>query len=208
MQISILRTVAVAVLVSLLGLPLTAETPPKKRQLYKTTRTGRSQLPNPLDRITGNLHELEQNGLLTVTDVRINTVGTDRQNAIVWTLNVNRLCTCRRVVMLLDAYRDVRFYQETKQSLIEVHKTRLFYDEVIKVGAANSERLPRDSIIRAFVYLDVGDLVRIKRGEPNQVVFSRSGENLFRNLDQVKPVKKTYKVPDSALIKGRARRSY
>ena len=208
MQISILRTVAVAVLVSLLGLPLTAETPPKKRQLYKTTRTGRSQLPKPLDQVTGNLHELEQNGLLTVTDVRIDTVGVDRQNAIVWTLNVNRLVTCRRVILFLDAYRDVRFYHESEQSLIEVHKTRLFYDEVVKVGAANAETLPRDSIIRAFIFLNVGDLVRIKRGEPNQVVFSRSGENLFRNLDHVKPEKKTDKLPDSAFIKGRNRRSY
>lgn len=204
MRLATIHALTTTIALALVATPAMAQNESTERSLRTTTMQGLPQLPSPLDRISGNLHEIEKSGWFTITDVRFDTVGIDRQQSVVWTLRVNQPITCRHAVIFLRNYRDVRFYHETEQqALIEVHYTRLYYDHMIEMGAANNEVLPRDSIVRLYFFLVRGDLPRIQLGKPNQVVVTREGENLFRNLDQTKPKKPTYEVPDYALIKDR-----
>lgn len=198
-----IRMFAAAAVLVAISVPAAGQPDAAKRTLIKTTIGGLPQLPEPLEGIPGNLHELEKDGLFTVTDVRVDSVGLDRQEAIVWTLQVNRAVTCRHAMMAFDGFRDVRFYRESEQSLLEVHSARLYFDEMIRTGAANAEALPRDSIVHAFIFLGGGDLVKLRLRKANQLVFTRAGENLFRNLPDSRPEKRTYEVPAHALVKQR-----
>ena len=78
-------------------------------------------LPDPLQKITTNILDLERDGLFQITGVRFGPNNFDQKDAIIWTLLANRpltLATRRDCPPALSNRPFLRFWQEGKTGKI------------------------------------------------------------------------------------------
>lgn len=109
--------------------------------------------PPPLAAVRGDLREIEASGHLTIDDVAL-TVQLNGDEAVIWTVRVNKPITCRHVEQLLRQYRDVRFYATLDNSRQELYTTVLQYSERVALGTINQKLLVQDDQFEVWVPLD------------------------------------------------------
>jgi hypothetical protein len=110
-------------------------------------------LPPPLETIRGDLRELEATGHFTIAGVAL-TVQLNGDEAVIWTIVVNRPVTCRHIEQVLRQYRDVRFYATLNNTRQELYTTVMQYSERVSLGTINKQLLLQDDQFEVWVPLD------------------------------------------------------
>jgi len=146
------------------------------------------KLPEPLDNITGNVHDFEAGGLFTLTGVRFGAKGFGDDEALIWSLTTNKTVSCRHIVVHFNKLRNVRFFKSQQRIqeddppfVFQVYSTRLFFSESVAAGAANSVNLPPNDVFEVWIYLNrkaIGTLVNEKS---NRTEFSQSLRDIGRD---------------------------
>ncbi len=161
-----------------------------------------SRLPAPLRGVMGNIRDLEQTGHLVVTKAHLGPTDFGSDQALIWTLRVDRPVTCRHVVTMVQELRDVRFFrikdrrlttpQEAPASnykgptgkprsqgpklpaqyIHEIYTTLLHHDSRISSGAASGAILNRDEQFTVWIYLSPKQVRKIAAADASRVVFS------------------------------------
>ena len=86
------------------------EKPPEAAQAVTEKKHPAESLPAPLEGISTNLADLEKSGDFTIERAEFAVPDESDEEAFVWTIKVNRSLTIRHAMLLLDRFRDVRFY--------------------------------------------------------------------------------------------------
>jgi hypothetical protein len=132
-----------------------------------------AQLPDPLDKISGNMEIFEENGLFRIDSVKFGPGGDRHEDAVVWTLRANRSITFRHVGILLRNFRDVRFYAFGRNAGRPILSKLLYYSPLIEADAINGEVLPKDGPIEVWLYIDRVEVRRLVNQKADTVVFRR-----------------------------------
>jgi hypothetical protein len=129
-------------------------------------------LPAPLGLIRGNVLDLEATGHLKIADVEFRTRG-NGDEALIWTVRVEKAITCRHLEAMLRKYRDVRFYTTFKNSTLEVLSMVMQYSERVELGSANNRLLTRDDVFELIITLPKKEVRRLISLDVDHVVFRR-----------------------------------
>jgi hypothetical protein len=130
------------------------------------------RFPEPLERLSCNIADLEKSGHLALTKVEYGRTAMVRDDAVIWTLKVVKPITCRHVIMLLRHLRDVRFYATPQGTVQETHWTLLYYSARIPLGAVNRQVLSVDEQFQIWVPINAVEIRRITSRGADTVVFS------------------------------------
>ena len=132
--------------------------------------------PQPLDRITSNIVDLEQTGHFRLLDVKIDRTREFDDEALIWTVSVRRSLSSTHAQILLRRLADARFYRVEKdtQWRQQILVSRLYYPDWIDSGAANSERLHQDERFEVWIPLTVAEVALLEREKTNTLIFSHA----------------------------------
>jgi hypothetical protein len=133
-----------------------------------------SQLPAPLDGITGNILDLEKSGHFKILKARIGRTRQFESEALIWTITALRPLTSAHAQILLRRVGDVRFYriEDDAQWREQVMINRLYYPMWIDFGIANRETLNQDEQFEIWVPLTAAQVDRLVQEQTNKVIFS------------------------------------
>lgn len=129
-------------------------------------------LPSPLQAIRTNVLALEAKGYFTIDDVRFGTRGTDEE-AVSWTVRVEKPVTCRHIEAMLRDFRDVRFYETVKGRRIEIFADLLHYSQRIRLGASNDQLIGQDDVFELWIDLTAVELRKLKSQRADSLVLRR-----------------------------------
>jgi len=131
------------------------------------------QLPAPLDKVASNVRDLEQNGFLTLTSVALDRAEDFGDEALVWTVKVQRPISCRHAMILLGGFRDVRFYHTEEEAQKELYSTDLLYSSRLAEGAVNGEVLQQDEEFQVWILMSFWHVDILARQQVDTLVFSK-----------------------------------
>ena len=131
------------------------------------------QLPAPLDKVACNITDLEQNGFLTLTSVALDRSEDFGDEALVWTVKVQKPISCRHAMILLRGFRDVRFYHTEEEAQKELYSTDLLYSSRLAEGAVHGEVLQQDEEFQVWILMSLWHVDILARQQADTVVFSK-----------------------------------
>jgi len=131
-------------------------------------------LPDPLQKITTNILDLERDGLFQITGVRFGPNNFDQKDAIIWTLLANRPLTWRHVEIVLHRYRTARFYDSGKRGRRAKFSTLLFYHPQIETDASGDTFLPKGVSFDVWIYLDRHDRLQLSNRKIDTLILGPS----------------------------------
>lgn len=129
-------------------------------------------LPEPLPAVACNITELEQSGYFTVIKVAYGRTVVHNDEAMIWTLRVDKPITCRHALFRLRRFRDVRFYHTAEGARHELHWTLLDYPERLSSGAVDGDLLKAGERFDVWIVLGELDVRRLKNLGADTVVLS------------------------------------
>jgi hypothetical protein len=129
------------------------------------------RLPEPLADVACNLTDLEKTGYFTVTSSEYGLTVDLGERAIIWTVRVDKVLTCRHAKMLLHRFRDLRFFDTEQGMRHEVHCDRLFYSARIETGAVDGALLDPGEEIQLWLVLDRVRIRILKSGGADTLWF-------------------------------------
>jgi hypothetical protein len=131
------------------------------------------QLPPPLDKVACNITDLEQNGFLTLTSVALDRSEDFGDEALVWTVKVQKPISCRHAMILLRGFRDVRFYHTEEEAQKELYSTDLLYSSRLAEGAVHGEVLQQDEEFQVWILMSLWHVDILARQHVDTMVFSK-----------------------------------
>ena len=131
------------------------------------------QLPAPLDKVACNIADLEQNGFLTLTSVALSRSEDFGDEALVWTVKVQKPISCRHAMILLRSFSDVRFYHTEKETQKELYSTDLLYSPRLAEDAVDGGVLQQDEEFQVWVLLSLRHVEILARQQVDTVVFDK-----------------------------------
>jgi hypothetical protein len=131
------------------------------------------QLPPPLERISGNIRDLEADGYFAVQGVEFGISPDGIDERITWTIRVQKPLTCRHAMMRLKRLHDVRFYNTQPRIHQEIATSRLYHSPVIEMRAVNGDVLFESEEFDVWVPLSRTTVRRLNTRVADTVVFSR-----------------------------------
>ena len=152
--------------------PPLVSTPPSS-SAPETKRRDVEQLPAPLDKIACNITSLEQAGFLTLTSVALSRSEDFGDEALVWTVKVQKPISCRHAMILLRSLSDVRFYHSEQDTQKELYSTDLLYSSRLAEGAVHGEVLQQDEEFQVWVLLSLWHVGILARQEVDALVFDK-----------------------------------
>jgi len=129
-------------------------------------------LPSPLQAIRTNVLALEAKGYFTIEDVRFGTRTSD-QEAISWTVRVEKPVTCRHIEAMIREFRDVRFYETIDGRRIEIFADLLNYSDRITLGASNDLMISRDDVFELWIDLTKVELRKLRAQRADSLLLRR-----------------------------------
>jgi hypothetical protein len=139
----------------------------------ETKQLGVKQLPTPLDKVACNITDLEQAGFLTLTSVALGRSEDFGDEALVWTVKVQKPISCRHAMILLRSFSDVRFYHTEEETQKELYSTDLLYSARLAEGAIQGEVLQQDEEFQVWVLLSLRHVEILARQQIDTVVFDK-----------------------------------
>jgi hypothetical protein len=131
------------------------------------------QLPAPLDKVACNITDLERNGFLTLTSVALDRSEDFGDEALVWTVKVQKPISCRHAMILLRGFRDVRFYHTEEEAQKELYSTDLLYSSRLAEGAVHGEVLQQDEQFQVWILMSLRHVDILARQQVDTMVFSK-----------------------------------
>lgn len=131
------------------------------------------QLPAPLDKIACNITDLEQTGFLTLTSVALGRSEDFADEALVWTVKVQKPISCRHAMILLRSFSDVRFYHSEKEMQKELYSTDLLYSSRLAEGAVGGEVIQQDEEFQVWVLLSLRHVDILANQQIDSLVFGK-----------------------------------
>ncbi len=131
-------------------------------------------LPEPLQTIATNILDLERDGIFQLAGVRFGPNNFDQKDAVIWTLRANRPLTWRHVEIVLQRYRNVRFYSSGKRGGRARFSTLLFYHPQITTDASGDTFLPKGVSFDIWIYLDRHDRLQLSNREVDTLILGPS----------------------------------
>ncbi len=131
------------------------------------------QLPAPLDKVACNIADLEQGGFLSLTNVALSRSEDFGDEALVWTVKVQKPISCRHAMILLRSFSDVRFYHTEKDTQKELYSTDLFYSARLAEDAVHGGVLQQDEEFQVWVLLSLRHVEILARQQVDNVVFDK-----------------------------------
>ncbi len=151
------------------------------------------RLPDPLNRVVCNIIDLENTGHFKLLDVKIDRTRQFDDEALIWTVSVERPLTSMHAQILLRRLADARFYRVEKdaQWRQQILVSRLYYPDWIDTGAANNERLHQDERFEVWIPLTAAEVVMLEREKANTLIFSHADRRtvLPETTKRAKPVR-------------------
>jgi hypothetical protein len=132
-----------------------------------------NQLPAPLDKVACNVTDLEQNGFLTLTSVALDRSEDFGDEALVWTVKVQKPISCRHAMILLRGFRDVRFYHTEEETRKELYSTDLLYSSRLAEGAVRGEVLQQDEEFQVWILMSFWHVDILTRQQVDTLVFNK-----------------------------------
>ena len=129
-------------------------------------------LPAPLDKITCNIAGLEESGHLALSKPRLGRSEDFGDEALIWTVKVQRPISCRHVTILLRRFGDVRAYFTEEYQYKELYSTDLLYSSRISQGAVHGEILGQDEEFEIWVLLSLRHVDMLVFLNADRVLFS------------------------------------
>jgi hypothetical protein len=139
----------------------------------KTKRRDVEQLPAPLDKIACNITNLERTGYLALASVALGRSEDFGDEALVWTVKVQKPISCRHAMILLRSLSDVRFYHSEQDTQKELYSTDLLYSARLAEGAVHGEVLQQDEEFQVWVLLSLWHVGILARQEVDTLVFDK-----------------------------------
>jgi hypothetical protein len=139
----------------------------------ETTQLDARQLPAPLDKVACNIADLEQTGFLTLTNVALSRSEDFGDEALVWTVKVQKPISCRHALILLRSFSDVRFYHTEKEIQKELYSTDLLYSSRLAEDAVHGKMLQQDEEFQVWVLLSFRHVEILARQRVDNVVFDK-----------------------------------
>jgi hypothetical protein len=131
------------------------------------------QLPPPLERISGNILDLEADGYFAVEGVEFGISPDGHEDRITWTIRVQKSLTCRHAVLRLKRLHDVRFYNTQPRIHQEIALSRLYHSPLIEIRAVNGDVLFESEEFEVWVPLTRTTVRRLNNQAADTVVFNR-----------------------------------
>ena len=157
------------------GAELPPEKPPEAAQAVTEKKQPAESLPAPLEGIATNLADLEKSGDFTIERAEFAVPDESDEEAFVWTIKVNRSLTIRHAMLLLDRFRDVRFYNTEGAMPNELHSTWLHYSPRMAERAINRDMLKQDETFQAWVVVSPTTVRMLNSMKADTVLFQPPG---------------------------------
>jgi hypothetical protein len=131
------------------------------------------QLPAPLDKVACNITNLEQAGFLALTSVALSRSEDFGDEALVWTVKVQKPISCRHAIILLRSVSDVRFYHTEEDKQKELYSTDLLYSPRLAEDAVHGQVLQQDEEFQVWVLLSLRHVEILARQQVDTLVFDK-----------------------------------
>lgn len=135
-------------------------------------------LPAPLENVACNLAGLEESGHLVLSKPRLGRSEDFGDEALIWTVKVQRPISCRHATILLRQFSDVRFYFTEEYDYKELYSTDLLYSLRVSQGAVHGEILGQDEEFEIWILLSLR--------HADMLVFLQADKVLFKEPQTVR----------------------
>ena len=145
-----------------------AATPPADAK-----RRAVESLPAPLEKLVCNITDLEKSGYFFLASVALGRSEDFREEALVWTVKVQKPISCRHAMILLRSLRDVRIYHFEDDAQKDLYSTDLLYSSRIAEGAVHGDVLQQDEEFQVWVLLTSRQAEMMVRQQADALVLSK-----------------------------------
>ena len=162
-----------AVLCSTFGLAQESDSDTKQAGRPKPEAKDAAHFPKPLQRVKGNMHDLEKTGFLSVVGVEERAIDQQGNRGWVWTIKTKKPISAGHLRALLNKYRLVRFYVHQKTTKKEAYTGLLHYSEYIEIAAVNRKIFLKDEQVEMWLQLDDSVRRKLAKTKIDSVVFAQ-----------------------------------
>jgi hypothetical protein len=131
------------------------------------------QFPPPLERVSGNITDVEAEGYFALRGVRFGISPAGREERVTWTVRVQRPLTARHAMMRLRRLHDVRFYDTRLRLARAIESSRLYHSSSIELRAINGDVLAEGEEFEVWVPLTAKAIRRLNSQSADKVVFGK-----------------------------------